>query len=385
MSLKYKIVYYTENTMVTIFETGCVDVISAIYHSAVNSAGSLTFMLDPYHIAYNAIETLKGIVALYKNDKLIFKSRIYSITIDDYNIKTVECEGLLAILNDSIIKSYTYNEYHSLDGSKSTQKFGNWIYQLSNNHNQQVTEETHFFDVEMSDELRNLDFVCKNTSYTDTWSEIKSKFINELNGFLWVEYGNNILTTEGDVLHFDMALSKKCNQEIKYAVNLSSIERKICVDDFATAILPLGGEYENEAGDKVKTSIASVNNNNEYLINAEAVKKYGRINKAINFDGVLSPTELLKLAKNKLEEILSLSGSLSIKAVDLSINDNKLDSFEVGQKVKVISENHQTDMFAVISEFEMNLLKPQATEYKLNSEFKSFVNSTNQKIYKIGE
>lgn len=387
MGTTYKIEYLTENTIIKIFETGKIDVITAEYHAAVNSAGSLSFKLSPLHEAYNSIETLAGIVVLFKNDKIIFKSRVYSITIDNYNIKTVECEGMLAVLNDSIIKPYEYSEYKSLDGTKSTQRFGNWIYQLTNNHNQQVTENTHFFITVMSDELRNLNFSCKNTSYSDTWSEIKSKFINKLEGYLWVEYNNELLSlsTEEDVLHFDTTLSRACNQEIKYAVNLSSIERKISADDFATAILPLGGEYETETGDKVKTSIASVNNNNEFLVNDDAVKKYGRINKVINFGGVLSPTELLKLAKNKLDEIISLSGNLSVKAVDLSIVDDTLDCFEIGQKVKIISENHQTDMYAIISEYDIDLLQPQAAEYKLNSDFKSFVNITNQTIYKIKE
>lgn len=387
MGMKYQILYIIDNTKIKIFETGKIHVITAKYHTAINSVGSLTFKLSPLHEAYNSIETLKGIVVLLKNDKIIFKSRVYSITIDDYNIKTVECEGLLAVLNDSVVKPYVYSEYESLDGTKSTQKFGNWIYQLTNNHNKQVTENAHFFSVDMSSELQNLNFSCKNTNYSDTWSELKSKFINEINGYLWVEYKSDLLSlsTEDDVLHFDTNLSRTCNQEIKYAVNLSSIERKICVDDFATAILPVGGEYENENGDKVKTSIASVNDNNDFLIDEEAIKIYGRINKVVNFDGVLSPAELFKLAKAKLNEFLALSGSLSVKAVDLSIINETLDSFDIGQKIKIISENHQTDMFATISEYEIDLTQPQSAEYKLNSDFKSFVNQTNQKIYKIGE
>ena len=117
MGTIYKIEYLTENTIIKIFETGKIDVITAEYHAAVNSAGSLTFKLSPLHAAYNSIETLVGIVVLYKNDKIIFKSRVYSITIDNYNIKTVECEGMLAVLNDSIIKPYEYSEYKSLDGT----------------------------------------------------------------------------------------------------------------------------------------------------------------------------------------------------------------------------------------------------------------------------
>ena len=105
----------------------------------------------------------------------------------------------------------------------------------------------------------------------------------------------------------------------------------------------------------------------------------------IEFNGVLSPADLLSLAQKKLEEILTLSGSLKVKAVDLSIINSELDSFDIGQKVRVISENHNTDMYVTISEIEIDLLHPQTAEYKLNSDFKSFVNSTNKKIYRIGE
>ena len=233
--------------------------------------------------------------------------------------------------------------------------------------------------------MKTLNFKCKNTNYSDTWSELKSKFINELGGYLWLEYGNNIESTEEDILHFSTSLNSLCNQEIKYAVNLSSIERKIAVDDFATAIMPIGAEYEETNGDKVRTNIATVNDGNEFLVDENAVEIYGRINKVIEFNGVLSPDKLLSLAQKKLEEILTLSGSLKVKAVDLSIINSELDSFDIGQKVRVISENHNTYMYVTISEIEIDLLQPQTAEYKLNSDFKSFVNSTNKKIYRIGE
>ena len=390
---KYKIVYYkstqTSSVIATVFETGKntgkTEVISAVYNNAVNSAGSLKIKISPQHRCYNLIEVLKGFMVLYKNDKIIFKSRVFSITTDDYNIKTIECEGLLAVLNDSVVIPYEYDSWHSLDGSKSTQEFSNWVYQLFNNHNKQTKYGTHSFQTEIEEGLKTLNFKCKNTNYSDTWSELKSKFINELGGYLWLEYGNNIESTEEDILHFSTSLNSPCNQEIKYAVNLSSIERKIAVDDFATAIMPIGAEYEETNGDKVRTNIATVNDGNEFLVDENAVEIYGRINKVIEFNGVLSPDKLLSLAQKKLEEILTLSGSLKVKAVDLSIINSELDSFDIGQKVRVISENHNTDMYVTISEIEIDLLQPQTAEYKLNSDFKSFVNSTNKKIYRIGE
>ena len=387
---KYKIVYYkttqTSSVIATVFETGKNEVISAVYNNAVNSAGSLKIKISPQHRCYNLIEVLKGVMVLYKNDKIIFKSRVFSITTDDYNIKTIECEGLLAILNDSVVKPYKYDSYNSFDGSfASTGEFSDWVSQLFNNHNKQTNYETHAFRTEIGEDLKSLNFSCKNTNYTDTWSELKSKFINELGGYLWLEYSNNIDTTEDDILHFSSSLNSPCNQEIKYAVNLSSIERKIAVDDFATAIMPIGAEYENSVGNKVRTTIVTVNGGNEFLINENAVEIYGRINKVIEFNGVLSPADLLSLAQKKLEEILTLSGSLKVKAVDLSIINSELDSFDIGQKVRVISENHNTDMYVTISEIEIDLLHPQTAEYKLNSDFKSFVNSTNKKIYRIGE
>lgn len=387
---KYKIMYYkttpTPGVMATVFETGKTDVISAVYNNAVNSAGSLKIKISPLHRCYNLIEVLKGVMVLYKNDKIIFKSRVFSITTDDYNIKTIECEGLLAILNDSIVKPYQYDSWHSLDGlMTSSGEFSDWVYQLFNNHNMQTNYETHSFQTEIEEGLKTLNFKCKNTNYSDTWSELKSKFINELGGYLWLEYGDNIESTEEDILHFSTSLSRVCTQEIKYAVNLSSIERKIAVDDFATAIMPIGAEYEETNGDKVRTNIATVNDGNEFLIDENAVEIYGRINKVIEFNGVLSPADLLARGRKKLEEILTLSGSLKVKAVDLSIINSELDSFDIGQKVRVISENHNTDMYVTISEIEIDLLQPQTTEYKLNSDFKSFVNSTNKKIYRIGE
>lgn len=381
----YRISYYTGNKLETIYNSALNnnEIESALFHPAVNSVGSLTLKILPSHSAYSSFEILKGIITLYRFDKIIFKGRIYNISIDDYNIKTVEIEGILGILNDTIVKPYKYNSSNNIDGSVSTNKFGNWLYQISNNHNKQTTGSTNFFTYDISDDLKNLSFTCSSSRYSTTWEEISERFIKGLGGYLWIEYGTNIATTENDILHFESELSAPSSQEIRYAVNLISIKRKYSADDFATAILPLGAKYKDETGTEHRTSIYSVNeDNNEFLIDVEAVEKYGRINKVVEFDGVSSPAELLELSKKKLAAYLYLSGELTISAVDLSLQNNSENYFDIGQKIRLISEPHNVDTTVMLTEAEIELTKPQDGTYSLGVTKKSQAKELISKFFK---
>lgn len=381
----YKIVYYTGNTLELIYNSTLNnnEIESALFRNAVNSVGSLTLKILPSHSAYSRLKILKGIIILYRFDKIIFKGRIYNVLIDDYNVKTVEIEGILGVLNDTILKPYKYNSSNSIDGSISTDKFGNWLYQISNNHNKQTTTSTNFFTYEVSDDLKDISFSCSSSRYSTTWEEISERFIKGLGGYLWIEYGDNIATTENDILHFESELSASNPQQIRYAVNLMSIKRKYSADDFATAILPLGAKYKDEVGTEHRTSIYSVNEgNDEFLIDGEAVEKYGRINKVVEFDGVSSPAELLELSKKKLTEYLLLSGELTISAVDLSLQNNSENYFDIGQRIRVISSPHNVDTTVMLTEAEIELTKPQDGTYTLGVTKKSYAKELNSNIFK---
>ena len=57
------------------------------------------------------------------------------------------------------------------------------------------------------------------------------------------------------------------------------MQKNIKVDGFATALIPLGAKLKDEEGNETgeRLTIKSVNNNVDYVYNAEAVAQYGYI------------------------------------------------------------------------------------------------------------
>ena len=79
--------------------------------------------------------------------------------------------------------------------------------------------------------------------------------------------------------------------------------------DIATAIIPLGAKEE---GRENRLTIASVNNNVDYVYNQEAVERYGWIFKTNTWDDVTEPENLLTKGKAFLNEQMPASASSSI-------------------------------------------------------------------------
>jgi len=78
-------------------------VISPSLNKKVGCAGSLTLTLPPTNIGYSNINKESSEIFCLKNDKEIWRGRIYSDKEDFYNQKALTCEGELTYLNDTVM------------------------------------------------------------------------------------------------------------------------------------------------------------------------------------------------------------------------------------------------------------------------------------------
>ena len=99
----------------------------------VGKAGSFTFKIYPTNIGYNYFQKFKSYVSLYREDRLIFSGRVLEEKKGFSNEKTIICEGLLAMLNDSIIRPFSFQG-----------TITEFLTMLINNHNSQVSEDKQF-------------------------------------------------------------------------------------------------------------------------------------------------------------------------------------------------------------------------------------------------
>ena len=85
----------------------------------INKTGLLTFYVSPTHPHRDKIKKLTSIITLYQDGEALFYGRVLNNEIDINNIMTVECEGELSFLLDTIQRA---KEYHLDGGSDNVVK-----------------------------------------------------------------------------------------------------------------------------------------------------------------------------------------------------------------------------------------------------------------------
>lgn len=139
--------------------------------------GTLSFKVPTQNELYNLIKEKKSIIKILQLDKIngktvkteLFRGTAYSVTIDFYNRKQVECEGELSFFNDTIVRPYDYQ------GSVEI-----LFKQYVNNHNAQVNIEKKFTPRNCTVTDPN-DYITRaNINYPTSKAEMDEKLINNL-------------------------------------------------------------------------------------------------------------------------------------------------------------------------------------------------------------
>ena len=78
----------------------------------------------------------------------------------------------------------------------------------------------------------------------------------------------------------------------------------------------------------------------DYIYDEEAIKLYGKITKVMNFDDVEDTDKLVENATKQLKYYSKLASKIELNAFDLHLINVNVDSFRVGQRVKVYSKLH---------------------------------------------
>lgn len=322
----------------------------------VNRAGSLTFSVTPSHPLYAQIKKLKSIVEVFKDGVLIFRGRPLDDELDSWNIKSVICEGDLAIFNDSIVRPYDF-----------TGTISDYLAMFISNHNSQVEAGKRFTLGTVTVTDPNNYIIRASSDYPKTWAEMEDKLLKILGGYLVIR---RVGTT--NYLDYLADSNKSSLQVIQLGENLLKVNQERRGEDIATAIIPIGAEIELEDGSKTRVDIKSVNNNVDYVYNQQAVDEYGWIFKKVEFRDVSVPANLLTKANQALAESILLLNTIQLTAVDLSMIDINIDDFKIFEYVEVISAAHQLDDMYLIRKMELDLMNPENNTITVGAEFASF-------------
>lgn len=301
----------------------------------VNTAGSLRFVVPPYHTYYNLFteETmLISDVEVYEDDELIWFGRPLELHIDFFKQKEIYCEGGLAFFNDSIQEQSKYDNVNIVSFFKS----------VIDNHNYQVDSNRQFIvgNVTIDDKI-----VYREPKYEKTLNVLRSQCLDTNDGYFFVRKENGLCYI--DWLK-DMPFS--CNQTIEFAENLLNVSTSFDGHDYATCVMPLGADD----GTGYPIDVSDVNGG-DILVISEMAKVYGKIVTVLQFNDIEEKTELLEEGRKALERIQYNSRLIECSAADLHSRDGSKEIFKVGQMVHCYSQPHELEMDLPLSKMDLNL------------------------------
>lgn len=322
----------------------------------VNTPGSFEFKMPPVHPQYDLPQTMRSCVEIWHDDEQIFAGRPTSDKTDFYNRKLVKCEGQLAYLNDSIQRPH---EFHDMT-------VRGYLEYLIAVHNSQV-DESRRFEVGIVTVTDKNNSLYRYTNYNSTWKEIKEDLIDDLGGYIRVRNHNGHRYIDY-IAEFD----NLCNQPIQFGENLLDCSRNVDLTDIATVVIPLGARLEESdiAALEKRLTIESVNNGLDYIVNAEAVAKYGFIVKTVTWDDVTTPEALKRKGERWLTDEQFENMVLEVKAVDLHYTDEQIEQFKLFDLVPVHSTPHGLNRNFPLSKMTINLNSPSANTITLGTTVK---------------
>ena len=327
-----------------------------------NKSGSFTFSLYPDHYYYNRLVRLKTVIKVTRSGKIIFRGRILNDVTDYWNNKVFTCEGELGFLQDSIIRPFTFS-------GTSVDLFKKFL----NDHNSQVDDFKKFKIGTVTVVDPNNYIARSNTSYETALSNLNSRLIEDsLGGYFYITHGEDG-TEEIPTLNYLVDFTKISSQVVEFGSNLKDYTKTVTGKEIATALIPIGAETNPDTGEKL--TIKSVNGGIDYIYDENAVALYGWIFRSVEWDDVTVASNLLTKGREKLAQIVKQNITIELNAIDLHLLDRSIESFYVGDYIRVISKPHSFDSTLLCNKQSIDLLKPDNDTLTLGYTYTTFTES----------
>ena len=300
-----------------------------------NCAGAIQIIMYPQNPAYQLVKEMASTITVKEDDETIYEGRITTINDEISFEKTLQTEGALAYLNDSVIRPFSFS------GDVSE-----FVTKILKEHNSQVEEGKQILvgDIGVQAALKTTE-----EEYTTAMQQLQSQLPGILGGYLEIRYKNGKKYL--DYLEKRTLIN---TQVIEYGENMVDLSDQKAGSDIATVLIPLGAKDENQK----RITIEKANGGKDYLINDEAVKEYGKIVRTVVYDDITSPTILKQTAEKELPKYAIKEQIIELTAADLAAAGYNTRSFAWGQKVRCHSRVHGIDTIADITIKKTDLCNP---------------------------
>ena len=319
----------------------------------LNKGGTAEIIMPPGHPAYNMFTSYKTIVEIYRDGLLRFRGRALYPSDDFYGARTVTCEGEMCFFQDAVSRPYLYRD---TPAAVFTAVVG--VY------NEQV-EAPKRFRVGTITVVDANNYIRLEHESAEPVSDTIKKLLERCGGYL-------VFTTDPNdgarVINWYAALNYRSNQVIEFGENLLDFARQGVNIELATAVLPYGAKDETTGQ---RLTIESVNNGQDYIEDAAAVALRGRIIRAVTWDDVTEPANLLRKAQQWLNDNRYIITSLTLTAVDLSRMDKNIDSFQEGDTIRAVSQPHGLDEDFLLIELTEDMMNPASGQISLGKDVRT--------------
>ena len=343
---------------------------------AVSKAGEMSFTVGAEHPYLSNLRRMSGLVELLDGTFPLYRGRITSNIKDFYGAHKIETEGIMAVLNDSIIPPFNFPEGFTEDASyKAAAASGNvvefffrWI--LSQ-HNAQVSAEQQILPGVCTVADPNNYITRGSTDYLTTMEAIRGKLSeSSLGGNLLIRYEN-----DGNYLDYYAELPLTNTQTVEFAENLLDLSSEVDGTSIYTAILPEGKDGLTIGnlpdGDLTDDLVKS----GKIIYSKSGVATYGRITRHIKWDDVTAAANLQTKAKAALADNgLSMPETITCKAVDLGWQEG-IQHFRVGRMTALLSTPHGYSASYPLMELAPDILDPGNTQITLGGTSRTYTGS----------
>lgn len=319
-----------------------------------NSSGSLKFTIPVTNALYGTLRPM-GQTILVKRDNetsYLWAGRLLNMEEDMYGNQSVYFEGALSYLNDTIQPPSKY------EGTVL-----GFVNKLLNEHNSKVSGDRKILAGSILIAEKN-DSILRYTNYESTWECFQEKLLESYGGYIYIRMQDSkyYLDWIPDSPH-------TCSQDIVFGTNLIDYTRNYDWDSFLTVVVPKGVMLEESPIDALYAylTVKDVNNGSIYVESPEAIKVYGRLEGVVEFSDITTPQALLKRGEEYLSNQQFDDMTITLNAVDLHLIDSGIESFDLLDKVEVVSAPHGLKRYFVISEIALHLDSPEDTEYILGN------------------
>lgn len=318
--------------------------------TGLNKGGTAEITMPPGHPAYNSFISYKTIVEIYKDNLLRFRGRALYPVDDFYKQRTVQCEGELCFFQDAVSRPYVHL------GTPETV-----FWDILTEYNTQV-EPTKQFRIGTVTVTDSNDYVRLESESAEPMLNTINKLVDRCGGYI-------VFTTDPDdgarVINWYAQLTYRSGQEIEFGENLLDFNRTGANTELATAILPYGAKDKNTG---LRVTIEDVNDGLDYIVDEEARNLRGFIIKPVTWDDVTLPENLLKKAQEYLAQSRNMITTLELSALDLSYMDKDIDTYQVGDFIRVKSKPHGVDEDFMLTERTEDMLNPAESTITLGKD-----------------